>query len=131
VTPCRVAVGYHHFGGLYCLHFQLHPEDGSSNVLRNVGVLPEHYTASQSRKPRFESSRQLKHQISPRFISISVLQFCLILDVPSCFRYCRSSHFCSAGSTSGGLCHTQYRASCGASSFLTEALLSGKAGTGI
>jgi hypothetical protein len=29
-----------------------HPEDGGSVVLRNVGILPHHCTASQSRRPR-------------------------------------------------------------------------------
>jgi hypothetical protein len=28
-----------------CLH--LHPEDGGSMFLRNVGILPQHYTALQ------------------------------------------------------------------------------------
>jgi hypothetical protein len=37
VTPCSVVVGY--------------PEDGGSKVLRNVGILPQHYTASESRRP--------------------------------------------------------------------------------
>jgi len=31
-----------------------HPEDGGTKVLRNVGFLPQHYTASQPRSPRFE-----------------------------------------------------------------------------
>jgi hypothetical protein len=34
------------------LQFPLHPEDGGSNVLRNVGILPQHYASSQPRKPR-------------------------------------------------------------------------------
>jgi hypothetical protein len=29
-----------------------HPEDRGSKVLRNFGILPQHYTASQSRRPR-------------------------------------------------------------------------------
>jgi len=29
----------------------LQPEDGGSMVLQNVGILPQHYMASQSRKP--------------------------------------------------------------------------------
>jgi len=36
VTPSSVAVEYQCFGGPSCLH----PEDGSSNVLRNIGTLP-------------------------------------------------------------------------------------------
>jgi len=31
------------------------PEDGGSMVLRNDGILPQHYTASQPRRPRLES----------------------------------------------------------------------------
>jgi hypothetical protein len=30
------------------------PEDGGNNVLRNVGILPQHYTVSQPRRPRLE-----------------------------------------------------------------------------
>jgi hypothetical protein len=30
------------------------PEDGGSKVLRNVDILPQHYTASQPRRPRLE-----------------------------------------------------------------------------
>jgi hypothetical protein len=43
-----------------------HPEDGDSTVLRNVGILPQHYTASQPRRPRLESSSLWKSQISYR-----------------------------------------------------------------
>jgi hypothetical protein len=32
----------------------LHHEDGSSMALWNVGILPQHYTASQPRRPRVE-----------------------------------------------------------------------------
>jgi hypothetical protein len=32
----------------------LHPEDGGSKVLRSVDTLPQHYTASQPRRPRHE-----------------------------------------------------------------------------
>jgi len=37
---------------------------GDSAVLRHVGILPQHYTASQPRRPRLESSLPWKHQIS-------------------------------------------------------------------
>jgi hypothetical protein len=47
VTPCSIAVE-----NPYCLH--LHPEDGGSMDLWIVGILPQHYTASQPRKPRLE-----------------------------------------------------------------------------
>jgi hypothetical protein len=40
VTLCSVAVGYQRFGGPCCLHFQV---DGSSKVLRNVGIIQQHY----------------------------------------------------------------------------------------
>jgi len=30
----------------------LHPEDGSSKVIRKVGILPQLYTSSQPRRPR-------------------------------------------------------------------------------
>jgi len=55
--PCSVAVGYQRFGGSCCLHLQsLHPEDGDSLDLQNVGVLPQHFTASQPKRRRLESS---------------------------------------------------------------------------
>jgi hypothetical protein len=38
VTPCSVVVGY------------LHPEDGGSMDLWNVGIIPQHYTESQPRR---------------------------------------------------------------------------------
>jgi hypothetical protein len=34
------------------LRFPLHPEDGGSTVLRNVGIILHHYTASQPRRLR-------------------------------------------------------------------------------
>jgi len=37
------------------VHIHLHPEDGSSMVLRNVGILSQHYTTSQPRRPVPES----------------------------------------------------------------------------
>jgi hypothetical protein len=54
VTPCSVVVRYHYFRGPRFLHFQsevtsLHPEDGGSMDLRKIGVLPQHYTASEPR----------------------------------------------------------------------------------
>jgi len=49
------AVGYQCFGGPCCLH--LHPED----------ILPHHYTASQPRRPRLQSSPPLKPQISQSY----------------------------------------------------------------
>jgi hypothetical protein len=40
------------------------PEDGGSMVLRNVGILPLHHTASQTRRSRLESSPPWKSQIT-------------------------------------------------------------------
>jgi hypothetical protein len=51
VTPCSVMVHYQRFGGPCCLHLQGEvSEDGGSIDLWNVGILPQHYTASQPRK---------------------------------------------------------------------------------
>jgi hypothetical protein len=35
--------------------FWFHPEDGGSMDLRNVGIPPQHYTASQPRRPPLEA----------------------------------------------------------------------------
>jgi hypothetical protein len=51
VMECSVVEGYHCFVGPCCL-----PEDGGSMDLRNVGILPQHYTASQPRRLRLEIS---------------------------------------------------------------------------
>jgi hypothetical protein len=45
VTPCSVAVGYYRFIRTCCLHL-------SRRNLRNFGILPQHYTAWQPRRPR-------------------------------------------------------------------------------
>lgn len=39
VTPCSCAGGYHHFGGIYCLHLQGHcsPEDADDTFFQNDG----------------------------------------------------------------------------------------------
>jgi hypothetical protein len=74
VTPCSVVVGYQHFGGPRYFIFKMElcyqvkdiwvvtprsvvvryqrsggSEDGGSKALRDVGILPQHYTASQPR----------------------------------------------------------------------------------
>jgi len=64
VTPCSVVVGYQHFRSL-------HPEDGASMDLWNVGILPQHYTAWQSRRPRLEVSLAWKVQNSHRTFRLS------------------------------------------------------------
>jgi hypothetical protein len=53
--------GYKHFRRLCCTHF--HPESGGRKVLRNLMILSQHYTASQSRRPGLESSPSWKPQI--------------------------------------------------------------------
>jgi hypothetical protein len=50
VTPCNVMVVYQRVRGPCYLH--LHPADGSGIDLRHVGILPQHYTASQARRAR-------------------------------------------------------------------------------
>jgi len=42
----------------------LHPEAWSGKVLRNIGVLSQHYTASQLRRRRLESLPPWRRQIS-------------------------------------------------------------------
>jgi len=39
---------------------------GGNEALRNVGILPQHYTTSQPRRPRLESSsfRSFSHSVS-------------------------------------------------------------------
>jgi len=46
-TPCNDMVG------------GLHSEDGGRMGLRNVGLLPQHYKASQPRRPRLLSMKSL------------------------------------------------------------------------
>jgi hypothetical protein len=67
-----VGMGYQSFGGPRYLHLQddergskvhLHTEDGSSIVLRNIGIL-YHYTASQPGRPRLQSFTAAKASIS-------------------------------------------------------------------
>jgi hypothetical protein len=47
LTQCTDVVGYQRFGGPCCHHVD--PEDRRNVVLRNVDILPHHYTASQYR----------------------------------------------------------------------------------
>jgi hypothetical protein len=47
-------------------------EDGGSMVLRNAGILPRHYTASQRRRPRLEFSTPWELQISYRDLNTDV-----------------------------------------------------------
>jgi hypothetical protein len=48
VTPCSLVVGYRP-----CIFH--HPEDRGRNDLRNVGILPQHYMASQIRRLLLET----------------------------------------------------------------------------
>jgi len=48
--PCSVVVGYQRFGGRCCIHLQ--GEDGGNMGLWHVGISPQHYTASEPRRPR-------------------------------------------------------------------------------
>jgi hypothetical protein len=50
------------------LDMNLHPEDGGSMDLWNVGILPQHYMSSQPRKPRLESSSWRWKQHGPPVI---------------------------------------------------------------
>jgi hypothetical protein len=42
----------------------LHSEDGGSKVLRNVGILPQHYTMSPPRRSRLEFISK-RHSLHP------------------------------------------------------------------
>jgi hypothetical protein len=55
------------------------PENGCSKILRNVGILPQFYTASQPRTPPLESSPQWKLQIS---------RTNMLLDIEFSWKYC-------------------------------------------
>jgi hypothetical protein len=41
-----------------------HRGDGGSRALRNVGILPQHYTASQPRRPWLESKSKWLHKFN-------------------------------------------------------------------
>jgi hypothetical protein len=56
MTPCSVVLGYRCFESLSCFH----PEDGGSMDLRNVGILQQHFTALQHRRPRREKSKNVR-----------------------------------------------------------------------
>jgi len=52
VTQCNVMVGYHHFRGPSCLHLQSEVDRAEWTSETLAVVLPQHYTASQPRRPR-------------------------------------------------------------------------------
>jgi hypothetical protein len=50
-------ISYHSTARCHNLEdLNVHPEDGGSYVFRIVGILPQHYTASQPRRPRLASA---------------------------------------------------------------------------
>jgi hypothetical protein len=68
VTPCSVVVGYQCSRDPCCLHLHGEVDDGIMDF-RNVGVLPQSYTASQPRIlkaiPLFVLCMDVKPHISP------------------------------------------------------------------
>jgi hypothetical protein len=66
VTPCSVVVGYKRFKGPSCLH--LH------HRFRNVGILPQHCTASQPR--RFDLNLHRCDNLKSRFREWSSCLIC-------------------------------------------------------
>jgi len=46
------------------LPLSLHAEDGGNTVLRNIGILPHHFTTSQPRRPRLQYLSEWKGQVS-------------------------------------------------------------------
>jgi len=64
LTLCSNVAGYQLFWGPCCLHLQC--EDGGSMDLWN-SILPQHYTASQSRRPPPESDAPFQSQINENF----------------------------------------------------------------
>jgi hypothetical protein len=64
----------------------LYPEDGGSNILRNIIILPQHYTASQLRRLRL-NLRRGKLQISPRALNVLAAPKLLFPNIFKHFRY--------------------------------------------
>jgi hypothetical protein len=62
VTPCSVVVRYHRFGGPCLPPFSFPPEDGGSMDPWKVRILRQNYTASQPRRPQYETSPSWKSQ---------------------------------------------------------------------
>jgi hypothetical protein len=80
VTPRNVMVGY-----------QFHPEDGGSIELWNVGILPQHYTASLSRRPRLETVRIIGLQTEIWNLDLRNMKSEVMTTEPRCSEsvYCR------------------------------------------
>jgi hypothetical protein len=58
----------------------LHPEDGGNKVLRNVGILQQHYTASEPRRLRLLL-------IWWRFTAVEVINVMKGIDFPQPSKY--------------------------------------------
>jgi hypothetical protein len=54
VMSYSAVIGYQHFGGCCCFHCHICilKEDGSNKVLWSIGILVQHYMASQPRSPQ-------------------------------------------------------------------------------
>jgi len=48
----------------------LHAEDGGIMDLRNAGILPQHYTASQPRRPRLDTRRLFGNGLSTESVCV-------------------------------------------------------------
>jgi hypothetical protein len=61
--------------GIIPQHYTVsHPEDGSSKFLRNVGIIPQHYAVSQPRKFELDCSLLWKLQIS-KLVNFTFVEF--------------------------------------------------------
>jgi len=76
VTPCSAVVGYQCFGGPGYLHLQGEDE----------GILPQSYTASQSRRTRLETSPPWKPQNSFHWQNFT--SFSYMYNSSNIFRLC-------------------------------------------
>jgi hypothetical protein len=79
VTPWSIVVRYRRFRGPCCLH--LYCEDGGSIDLRNVDILPQHYTASQHRRSQYEFSPPWKVKSLEYFV---IYTSCYLVDNWTC-----------------------------------------------
>jgi len=61
IESCGDAIVQHAGPLLYCLSYvyvqMQHPEDGGSEVLQIVGILPKHFTESQPRRLKLGNER--------------------------------------------------------------------------
>jgi hypothetical protein len=82
VMPCSDVVGYQKLQGtllpIYIPLSQshsLHPEDRGGKVLRNAGILPHHYMASQPRRPGNQRNNDniLQHELEIYYITYRIM----------------------------------------------------------